>query len=66
MLFTPIGLILGGLVFISSRSLLMSIVAAGMPILFAISQGFLPIWFGIIWLLVALVAAGIKQFGEQF
>tara|TARA_B100000902_G_scaffold139130_1_gene137227 strand:+ start:863 stop:2389 length:1527 start_codon:yes stop_codon:yes gene_type:complete len=66
MLFTPIGLILGGLVFISSRSLLISIVAAGLPVLFAISQGFLPIWFGIVWLLVVMIAAGIKQFGEQF
>ena len=66
MLFTPVGLILGGLVFISSRSLLMAIVAAGLPVLFAISQGFLPIWFGMVWLLVVMIAAGIKQFGEQF
>tara|TARA_B100000530_G_scaffold275345_1_gene188255 strand:- start:1385 stop:2911 length:1527 start_codon:yes stop_codon:yes gene_type:complete len=66
MLFTPIGLILGGLIFITSRSLLMAIIAAGLPVLFAISQGFLPVWFGIVWLLVVMIAAGIKQFGEQF
>jgi len=66
MIFTPVGLILGGLVFIASRSLLMAIVASGMPVLFALSQGFLPIWYGIVWLMVVLISSGIKQFGEQW
>ena len=53
-------------VFITSQSILITLLVGSMPLMFAVSIGVLPVFFVIIWFLLTLGTVGVKQYAEGF
>ena len=65
MFLSAIGLILAVGVFTTSRSVPLSLFAFAMPLTFGSINGWLPMWWIVLWALLFITAYGAQQWGEQ-
>lgn len=65
MFLSAIGLILAVGVFTTSRSVPLSLFAFALPLTFGSINGWLPLWWMVLWALLFITAYGAQQWGEQ-
>jgi len=64
MIFVSTGLSLGALGFVFSRSVMFASFLTGVPISFAVSMEFLPMWYLLFYGILLVISFGAKEFGR--
>ncbi len=64
MIFVSTGLSLGALGFVFSRSIMFASFLSGIPITFAVSMEFLPMWYLFFYAILLVISFGAKEFGR--
>ena len=62
MIFLSIGSIFGMMVYMMTREVFWSTLIIGSPLLFGVTQGLIPLWLGIIWLVTVIFVISGKQY----
>ena len=62
MLFLSIGSIFAMMMFMLTREVFIATIILGMPLLFGITQGLVPLWFGFVWLLSVIGVISGKSY----